>query len=1374
LNLNKFKKYIVLILTYSISLLLLLLLLINSPFIQSKLFNFFSEKIENKYSIKISTDHFYYNLFNNKLTTNFTVIDHYGQSMIYLPKINIKFKNSLLLNTDLIINKVEIISPEFNIQKYSENELTNFEIFIDKISNNQSSSFNSIEVKEINFKDCLFTFQNKNIYYEDVNILLKKMSFNQNHKLSFDQISIQNRENNFLLDLNYDIPNKHWTSNIYRSSLDINNLHPDLDGTLYLNLNIQAKDSLIFSNNFDLSYNESYINGNFNFNQKNSNVNIGLEESFFLNIDLNKLSFNKYKKQLSQFDSLKYQGKIEFIKENTILNGLINTQYGDLNLDFTCHPQSDSISKINYFGIIDLDNFKIGEFYNNKLFDKLSLKSTIEGHFFNSEIYAKINLDKAQFDFNGYSYKNISFSGDIFNNYLNGKLEITDDNININVDGLVDLRQNLPIFNVNANLLNINFDELNLNKSIKNFSGNIYANFSGNNINNIKGDFYGDKISYFNNKKEFINNVSVSFSNHNNENTIILDSEIGNGTFTYNFDYKDLYPKINNIFSSYLQDEKIDYSGDDFFDFNLVLEDASFFTSLFYTDLDLGKVVISSDYNLDNNYILNANISDILIDQYYLNNFKLQLSGFDEKLDCNIFLNQLINKNSTLLDTLHFSINSNKGNLEYNLNWLYNDSLLYNGSLAGEYIFKNEYNELTFKNSKFYLADKLWNISKESVIHAKKNNFSLSNFSLESNNERIDISGGYDNYVKIYFDFFNFDLNLINYFRKADASKFDGRLDGSIWYSSISKPIGGYLKIKDFKMNNILLGEMILNAQSNLSRSSLILDAYIKPFDSQKNLNLNGSISLDNNNIDINANFNGFNTNFLDPLLNSISNPKGKLYGTTRFYGPHDNYLIDGYLDVDSLSFTVPYLNTNYNLNKPYKILFNRDSIILDSVNFFDTKHNSSALFYGETKYSNAFRTVYYNFNISSDSIYSLNTNISHNNLYYGNVFASGNLSISGSPSGVSFNIDAKSKKGTKFNIPLSYYSDIEESEFIRFVGDSLIDYSTYKDLNENEYSFIMDFDLEITPDSQVKLIYDENIGDIIEGNGAGNLRLKIGQDGFFKIFGDVTIEEGEYLFTMQNIVNKNFKIENGGTLHWEGDPYNADIDFYANYVANTSLKLLDNDYNSNNRLPVICRMHMTEKLLSPKVDFIIDIPDATDVARVKLSQLTDSQQKLLQQFAFLLVSNSFLVEESGEDYLNNSLTVTGTELISNQLSNWLSQTTDDFDLGFKWIPGSSDSLTTDQVEIAFSQKFLNDRLTINGNASNANTPEAQAVTNIVGEVDILYNLDKYGKLKLKAFNRADAYDPLYGDEFRYEQGFGLFYKKDFDSFLELFKRKKK
>ena len=38
--------------------------------------------------------------------------------------------------------------------------------------------------------------------------------------------------------------------------------------------------------------------------------------------------------------------------------------------------------------------------------------------------------------------------------------------------------------------------------------------------------------------------------------------------------------------------------------------------------------------------------------------------------------------------------------------------------------------------------------------------------------------------------------------------------------------------------------------------------------------------------------------------------------------------------------------------------------------------------------------------------------------------------------------------------------------------------------------------------------------------------------------------------------------------------------------------------------------MHMTKSLLKPSVDFIIEIPSASDVALTKLYQLTDSEEK--------------------------------------------------------------------------------------------------------------------------------------------------------------------
>ena len=49
--------------------------------------------------------------------------------------------------------------------------------------------------------------------------------------------------------------------------------------------------------------------------------------------------------------------------------------------------------------------------------------------------------------------------------------------------------------------------------------------------------------------------------------------------------------------------------------------------------------------------------------------------------------------------------------------------------------------------------------------------------------------------------------------------------------------------------------------------------------------------------------------------------------------------------------------------------------------------------------------------------------------------------------------------------------------------------------------------------------------------------------------------------------------------------------------------------------------MHMTNSLLKPSVDFIIEIPSASDVALTKLYQLTDSEEKKLQQFIFLIRS---------------------------------------------------------------------------------------------------------------------------------------------------------
>ena len=220
------------------------------------------------------------------------------------------------------------------------------------------------------------------------------------------------------------------------------------------------------------------------------------------------------------------------------------------------------------------------------------------------------------------------------------------------------------------------------------------------------------------------------------------------------------------------------------------------------------------------------------------------------------------------------------------------------------------------------------------------------------------------------------------------------------------------------------------------------------------------------------------------------------------------------------------------------------------------------------------------------------------------------------------------------------------------------------------------------------------------------------------------------------------------------------------------SLNPLNPDYDRKVKSPVVCRMDMSEDLLSPDINFFIDISNSDQIAETSLETITNTDQKLLEQFLYLLIANSFLVENDPSiDYLGNTLATTGTELLSNQLSNWLSQTTDAFDLGFKWVPGTGDSLSYQQVELAVSKKFLDDRVIVNGNVG---TPPDQSEANIVGDVDIEYDFFKDGRLKLRVFNRAKDYDPLASESLGYEQGFGIFFKKQFNSIGDLFRRKKK
>jgi hypothetical protein len=199
----------------------------------------------------------------------------------------------------------------------------------------------------------------------------------------------------------------------------------------------------------------------------------------------------------------------------------------------------------------------------------------------------------------------------------------------------------------------------------------------------------------------------------------------------------------------------------------------------------------------------------------------------------------------------------------------------------------------------------------------------------------------------------------------------------------------------------------------------------------------------------------------------------------------------------------------------------------------------------------------------------------------------------------------------------------------------------------------------------------------------------------------------------------------------------------------------------------VECHMHMSGSLMSPDIKFSIEIPNANDKVKTQLANMT--QDEINKQMLYLLILNRFYSADAENvspqiGNTTNAFGVTSAELLSNQLSNWLSQMSKDFDIGINYRPGSE--VSERELEVALSTTFLNDRLLINGNVG---VGENKSTTsNLIGDIEVQLKMNQQGSFRLKGFTRVNP--ETQAELGPYTSGVGVFYTEDFDTFGELVK----
>jgi hypothetical protein len=324
---------------------------------------------------------------------------------------------------------------------------------------------------------------------------------------------------------------------------------------------------------------------------------------------------------------------------------------------------------------------------------------------------------------------------------------------------------------------------------------------------------------------------------------------------------------------------------------------------------------------------------------------------------------------------------------------------------------------------------------------------------------------------------------------------------------------------------------------------------------------------------------------------------------------------------------------------------------------------------------------------------------------------------------------------------------------------------------------------------AKVNIILDPSTNDKIEARGNGDLNFNMNTKSDLTIDGTYIIDEGQYNFNFQGILNKPFKIKSGSKIIFNKNPMDAELDITGLYkVKSASVKnILDtsevNKAIRNRTFPIDLNLLISGTLNKPKIGFKIDAPEVQiDALRTILNEINTNENDVNNQAAFLLLFSSFYPTGANSDQKATGFTNTVTQIVSDQLSKIF---TDGLNkLGLKGA--SLDVLVSDlesssrNFDFKYKQEILGGKLilTIGGNVNFGNntttTSTGQPANNaaVVGDFVLEYLVTNDGTIRLKTYAKTANYDILNSDRIR--TGGAISFQKEFDNIKELFPKKKK
>lgn len=1013
-------------------------------------------------------------------------------------------------------------------------------------------------------------------------------------------------------------------------------------------------------------------------------------------------------------------------------------------------------------------------------------------------LYGRLRGDVAQIEFNRCNYEDININGLVVNRSFTGEVSSAGRPINFKLKGSADMNYQNPVYDFDLSVADADLHAMNINRrdSVSRVALNASLYAVGRTLDDINGSLTIDKGRYIYNADTLASgSIKLFARNSDNRRSLELTSDFADATFTGPTSYAEIINYLKTAMSKYLPGLKSDVvyaAGEDggYSALSATVKNIDPLLNAITEGLQLAP-------NSTLNFMMNPASNHLMLraESDYVERGKLLAT----KLNVNVTnqgdsLAMYLRSEDLYSGMVHLpqlSVMGGAKNDRVLLSASFDDKV---DSLSGMMALMAQLRrveptgmprvDVTLYPATINVARKQWRVTSDQ-ISIDTTRIEVNNFMIANDRQQLHLSGvaSRSREDSLTVRMRDFELGPFAAFATRMGYNVEAMGNG---VASMKAALGrgevtADIAIDSLTVNDYAVAPLHIDSRWDLEQQRIrvnldnaragrsIAQGYYSP--ASKRYFVEGTL-------------NNLPMLMLDPMLKSVvSGTEGRADARLTLSGEGRMAKLNGTVDVANLSTMVDFTHVRYTVPRA-TVKVENNHFRASNVRAYDAENNSGLLSMDLSL--EHLSNIAYDMRITPRSMIVLNTTAQHNDLFYGKVYASGTATITGSKKGTYLDIVGTTEGDSHFYMPLSGKSDAASADFVVFEQPGVeIDSTNYlvrkkmaferrtRHATSSASNMTINVELTATPNAEVQLVIDPTVGDIIKGRGNGTLNMRIvPSSNIFDMYGDYTITEGSYLFTLQNIINKLFVINSGSTIQWTGDPLDARLNINAVYKLKASLQPLLSSTTLDNvtrAVPVECIINLTERLTAPTVTFDIKVPNADSEIQNAVANLLNNQQSIATQFMYLLVSGSFYSDASTSSNIGASASATtGFELLSNQLSNWLSS--DDYNIILRYRPKSE--LTSDEIDFGFSKSLVNDRLLVEleGNYLVDNKmAQSSNMSNFMGEAYITWLIDRAGALKLRGFTQTiDRFDENQGLQ---ETGIGIYYKEDFDNWTDLKRR---